>query len=73
MIKFLHTADWHPRSMGTIGGRLAIDTETGLSRTLTDFQKSLEWITEIMGQEKIRLLFITGDVFDTQSFSTRER
>ena len=65
MIRFLHTGDWHPRSMGTIGGKLSIDPATGLSFSLTDFQDSLDFMALTIVNENIKLVLIAGDVFDS--------
>lgn len=65
MIRFAHSADWHPRSNGTICGKLAIDPDTGLSRTLTDFKNSLTWFHELMVSRNVDILFLAGDIFDT--------
>ncbi len=64
-MKFLHTGDWHPHSMGTVGGKLVIDPATGLSITLTDFQDSLNFLHSTILRESIMLLLVAGDVFDS--------
>lgn len=64
-MRFIHTADWHPHSMGTIGGKLVIDANTGLSLTLTDFILSLNFLWETIIEERIKLLLVAGDVFDS--------
>lgn len=71
-MKFIHTADWHPHSMGTIGGKLAIDPTTGLSYSLTDFQKSLDFLAEVIHGEEVKLLLIAGDLFDSNKPSMDE-
>lgn len=71
-IRFAHTADWHPRSMGTIGGKLQIDPESGLSQTLTDFRLSLAWMIQTMKNQETELLLVAGDVFDTHKPSMDE-
>jgi len=65
MIKIIHTADWHPKSHGTIGGKLMVDPETGLGWTLTDFRLSLAWLLALIREEKPDALLLAGDVFDT--------
>lgn len=72
MLTFIHTADWHPRSMGTIGGKLLLDPLTGLSVSLSDFRLSLEFLFQTIAREKIPLLLIAGDVFDTHKPSMDE-
>ena len=64
-MRWIHTADWHPHSMGTVGGKLVIDPTTGLSITLTDFQKSLNFLFNTLVDEDIDLLLVAGDVFDS--------
>lgn len=71
-IRFAHSADWHPRSMGTIGGKLQIDPTSGLSQTLTDFRCSLAWMLETMKAQETELLLVAGDVFDTHKPSMDE-
>jgi exonuclease SbcD len=61
---FAHTADWHPHSMGTLAGKLALDPATGLSQTLTDFEKSLDFLFGTLLDRSIPLLLVAGDVFD---------
>ena len=53
MIRILHTADWH------LGKRLA-DTD----RT-EDFRQFLDWLLELIEAQRIDVLLLSGDVFDT--------
>ena len=64
-LRWIHTADWHPRSLGTVGGKLVIDSHTGLSITLTDFQNSLDFLFDTITEQRIPLLLVAGDVFDS--------
>ena len=50
--------------MGMIGGKLALDPETGLSQTLTDFTRSLTWIMGLIQEYQIDFILHAGDVFD---------
>lgn len=72
MIRVAHSADWHPRSDGTICGKQAIDPNTGLSRTLTDFKDSLEWMWRTILERRVQLLLLAGDIFDTNKPSMDE-
>jgi len=58
--------------MGTVGGKLVIDPNTGLSITLTDFQKSLNFLYSTIESEGIQLLLVAGDVFDSNKPSMDE-
>jgi len=64
-LRAIHSGDWHPKSMGTVGGKLLIDPATGLSITLTDFQNSLNFLYDYITKEHIQLLLVAGDVFDS--------
>ena len=60
-MKILHTADWH------IGKKLyKYDLNT-------DFDLFIKWLVALVGQEKIDLLLISGDVFDTGNPSSESR
>jgi exonuclease SbcD len=63
--RFLHTADLHPRSAGSLAGKLVIDPETGHSLTLTDFRRSLHLMYEVAVKTGCHFAVIPGDVFDT--------
>jgi exonuclease SbcD len=71
-IKILHSADWHPRADGMLAGKTAIDPDTGLSKTLTDFSKSLQWIYNTIKEEQVDLVLLAGDIFDSAKPTTDE-
>ncbi|MCB1227525.1 MAG: exonuclease SbcCD subunit D C-terminal domain-containing protein [Verrucomicrobiales bacterium] len=52
MMKLLHTADWH------LGARL-VERER-----LPEQVRFLDWLLEVMAEEKVEVLLVAGDVFD---------
>jgi len=59
MIKILHTSDWH------IGRSLF-----GRNR-YSEFDAFLEWLAQLIATEKIDVLLVSGDLFDTTTPSNR--
>ncbi|MBE6384523.1 MAG: exonuclease subunit SbcD [Lentisphaerae bacterium] len=58
-MKILHTSDWH------LGAVLRQE------KRYDEFDKFLAWFLEILKEEKIDVLLIAGDVFDTSAPSNR--
>jgi len=54
-LKILHTSDWH---LGNIF--------KGRNR-ISEHEKFLEWLLEIIEEEKIDVLIVAGDIFDTSN------
>lgn len=59
MLRILHTSDWH------LGRSLY-----GKSR-YNEFEAFLNWLAELIAQEHIDVLLISGDVFDTTTPSNK--
>jgi len=58
-VKFLHTADWH---LGrSLYGRKRYD----------EFSAFLDWLGDVIEEERIDALLVAGDVFDTSTPSNR--
>lgn len=58
-LKILHTSDWHL-------GRSLYE-----NKRYAEFEKFLDWLAELMKTEKIGVLLVAGDVFDTTTPSNR--
>jgi exonuclease SbcD len=54
-MKFLHTSDWHL-------GRTLYD-----KKRYDEFEAFLNWLSEIISEQKIELLLVSGDIFDTST------
>jgi DNA repair protein SbcD/Mre11 len=59
MVKILHTSDWHL-------GRSLYD-----KKRYDEFESFLNWLTEFIREEKIDILLVSGDVFDTTTPGNR--
>lgn len=58
-MKILHTSDWH---LGrTLYGR----------KRYEEFEQFFDWLTETISKEKVDVLLVAGDVFDTTAPSNR--
>ena len=58
-MKILHTADWHIGRM--LYGR----------KRYEEFEAFLDWLTQMLKEEQVDILLVSGDVFDTTTPSNR--
>jgi exonuclease SbcD len=58
-MKFLHTSDWHL-------GRNLYD-----KKRYDEFEAFLKWLSEVIYDQKIDLLLVSGDIFDTSTPSNQ--